>query len=146
MNVEDIELGNLMFNPNITQSYTCPEYFVALLREINRVLHRVMWNINQEEYDSPFENTGNVFECPVFKVEAYNWDESISQDYNFIYFVDKTKANIDDVKVSWYKYLGRDTTINQDLDYSILVDVFNNCITYLKDFESEKLEEREKSF
>ena len=97
--------------------YPCPMYFIALLREIDRVLKHVMYNINQEEYDSPFENTGNSFECPIFKVDAYNWNDDAHQEYNFIYFINKADLQIDDVEVSWYKYLGCDTTINQELDF-----------------------------
>ena len=90
-----------------------------------------MWNKNQEEYDSPFYNTGNSFENKVFKVEAYSWDDEYNQKYNFIYYVDKTKANIDDIKISWYKYLGRDTTINEELDYSVIISMFDDIMKSL---------------
>ncbi len=38
----------------------CPEYIIALLFYIEEELDRIMWNIHQEEYDSPFRNSGNV--------------------------------------------------------------------------------------
>ena len=57
-----------------------------------------MWNKNQEEYDSPFDNTGNSFIGENFEVHAYDWDEDSSQEYNF---------KFGDIKISWYKYLGR---------------------------------------
>lgn len=122
--------------------YPCPMYFIALLREIDRVLKHVMYNINQEEYDSPFDNTGNIFESPVFKVEAYNWDTELPQDYNFIYYTAETNSivdNIDNIKVSWYKFLGKDTMINQNLNPEILINVFNDCIAYLTMYETSKL-------
>ena len=35
-------------------SKTCPRYIVALLEDLSSELERVQWNVNQEEYDSPF--------------------------------------------------------------------------------------------
>ena len=131
----ELELGNLMFNTNVNQSYECPNYIIGLLREIDRVLNRVMYNINQEDYNSPFDNTGNSFKNDVFEVQAYSWDDEVQQEYNFLYPVDKTKANMSDLKISWYKYLGRDTTINQEIDSNVMVDIFNNCIQSLLQME-----------
>lgn len=133
-----LELGNIICNPNTNQYYECPLYTIALLREINRQLCRIMWNINQEEYDSPFDNTGNSFELDNFIIQAYNWDSN-SQEYNFLYKVDKNKFNCDDIKISWYKYLGRDTTINQQLDYDIIIAMFDDCINSLLNFEKQKM-------
>ena len=59
----NLELGNLMFNNNTNQVFDCPDYIVALLREIDRQLDSIMWNIHQETYDSPFDNTSNSFSC-----------------------------------------------------------------------------------
>ena len=39
----------------------CPDYIIALLRDIDRELQRIMWNRWQRDYDSPFANTGNQF-------------------------------------------------------------------------------------
>lgn len=139
---KDLELGNIMFNTNTIQQYNCPNYIVALLREIDRQLNRIMWNIYQKEYNSPFNNTGNSFELGNFKVMAYNWNEEVEQDYNFIYKVDKTKSNLDDIKISWYKYLGRDTTINQEIDSSIIVDMFDDIIDQLHNYETIELKKK----
>lgn len=136
---KDLELGNIMFNPNTIQQYNCPNYIIALLREIDRQLDRIMWNIHQEEYPSPFDNTSNSFELGNFKIIAYNWNEETEQDYNFIYKVDKTKSNLDDIKISWYKYLGRDTTINQEIDSSVMIDIFDDIIDQLHKYEMEEL-------
>ena len=46
-----------------------------------------MWNINQKEYDSPFENTANKFKNDVFEVQAYSWNEDNPTSYNFKYYV-----------------------------------------------------------
>lgn len=135
----NLELGNLMFNNNTNQVFDCPDYIVALLREIDRQLDRIMWNIHQETYDSPFDNTSNSFKLGNFEIQAYNWSDEESQDYNFIYRVDKTKANMPDLKISWYKYLGRDTTINQEIDSSVMVQIFDDIIEQLHKYEEQEM-------
>ena len=78
-----------------------------------------MWNKNQKEYESPFDNTANKFFNKVFQVQAYEWNEDIEQQFNFKY---------KDIKISWYKYLGRDTTINKEITPEEAADMFNDCI------------------
>lgn len=114
-----MELGNLMFNTNKNQQYECPRWIVALLNELDNQLDRVMWNIHQEEYQSPFENTANSFKNDVFKVQAYDWSDDIEQPYNF---------KCGDIEISWYKYLGRDTTINGEYEPQVIIDMFNKCL------------------
>lgn len=114
-----MELGNLMFNTNKNQQYECPRWIVALLNELDNQLDRVMWNIHQEEYQSPFENTANSFKNDVFKVQAYGWSDDIEQPYNF---------KCGDIEISWYKYLGRDTTINGEYEPQVIIDMFNKCL------------------
>lgn len=130
----ELELGNLMFNTNKNQMYSCPNWVIALLREIDRTLYRVKYNMQQSDYDSPFDNTGNVYYNDVFEVQAYNWDDDTPQEYNF-----KWK----DVKISWYKYLGRDTTINGQYEDSYLIKMFNECIESLHKINDKYLEELE---
>ena len=125
-----LELGNMAFNPNTNQDFECEEFIVALLRELDRSLSRAMWNIHQKEYESPFNNTGNSFKNDVFEVQAYNWNDEISQDYNF-----KWK----DVKISWYKYLGRDTTINALISTYEAKEMFNECLESIKKMENEEM-------
>lgn len=126
-----MELGNLMFNTNENQEYPCEDYIVDLLRGIERVLEIMMWNKGEKDYASPFGNTGNSFKNDTFEVQAYSWNDEEVQEYNFLYKVDRTKSNLQDIKISWYKYLGRDTTINQKLDPNIIVDMHKNCINSL---------------
>ena len=48
---------------------------------------------------------------------------------------DKTKANMPDLKISWYKYLGRDTTINQEIDSNVMVQIFDDIMQQLDEYE-----------
>lgn len=123
---ENLELGNIMFNTNKNQQYDCPRWVVALLNELDDQLDRVMWNIHQEEYHSPFENTANSFKNDVFEVQAYSWNDDVEQAYNF---------KCDDIEISWYKYLGRDTTINGEYEPQKIIDMFNRCLQSILDMD-----------
>lgn len=74
------------------------------------------------EYDSPFRNSGNSYKNKVFEVQAYSWDDEVHQEYNF---------KCGDVEISWYKYLGRDTTINDNYEEKYIIEIFNKCIESL---------------
>lgn len=119
-----MELGNLMFNTNKNQKYYCEDYIIALLKEVRNELNVIMWNKYKNEYDNPFDNTGNTFKNSMFEVQAYSWNDDIEQQYNFKY---------KDIEISWYKYLGRDTTINKKISEKEAVEMYNNCIKSLKD-------------
>lgn len=124
----ELELGNLMFNTNKNQVYECPEWIIALLDTIRQKLDIVMWNKYHKEYDNPFENSGNSFKNNVFEVQAYSWDDEVHQEYNF---------KCGDVEISWYKYLGRDTTINDDYEEKYIIEMFNKCMESLRQKEEE---------
>lgn len=141
----ELELGNIMFNTNKNQRYECPEFVIALLRDIERELKLTMFAITHEDYDSPFDNTGNSFKelKDIFEVQAYNWNEENLTDYNFIFNCGNDKF----IKISWYKYLGRDTTININLHSeqeeinqyltNLIVDCYNKTINALKQYRKE---------
>ena len=98
----------------------CPEYVVALLQYIEYEME-----LTYEDLDgnSPFRNTGNTFENKTFQVEAYSWDENIPQLWNFKYL---------DVEISWYKHLGRGTTINREVYPEEMIDMFNRCLDSIR--------------
>lgn len=140
--VDNLELGNIGFNTNTNQCYICPEYIIALLEYVENKLDRVMWNINHEEYDSPFDNTANSFKLNNFEIQAYSWDDEVQQEYNFIYKTDKSKSNLPDIKISWYKYLGRDTTINQEIDSDVFIGIYDDIMEQLREFEKKELQKK----
>ena len=116
------ELGQAMFGQP-TKQYDCPEWVEAYLILISQELDRVMWNVSQEEYNSPFSNTGNKFKNKTFEVEAYSWNDEIPQPYNF-----KWK----DVEISWYKYMGRGMSINQKLTHKKGEQMLNKCLESIR--------------
>ena len=85
-----------------------------------------MRNKKRELYDNPFDNTGNSFKNDVFEVQAYNWNDDIHQDYNFKW---------QDVEISWYKYLGRDTTINKHLTEKEARVMYDACLASIRAME-----------
>ena len=121
------ELGHAIFGQG-WQDHDASPMLEAALVAIDRELDRVMWNINQKQYSSPFGNTGNDFECPTFKVEAYSWNEEYDQPFNF-----KWK----DVEISWYKYLGRDTSVNQNISNDRIAEMLNECLEAIRQYEKE---------
>lgn len=100
----------------------CPEYIVALLEHIELEMERLYWNRYQKEYDSPFRNTGERFKNKVFEVHAYDWADEPFYDYNF-------KSGL--LEISWYKNLGRGTTIKTLLPPGTIIRQFNRCMESL---------------
>lgn len=117
-----VEFGQLLYTNNVIFQQDCPEWIIALLKDLNRHLKRVMWNINQEEYESPFENTGNDFVGENFEVHAYNWND-VGQPFNFKY---------KNIEISWYKYLGRGTTINGFYEPREIIEMYNVCLNEIE--------------
>lgn len=103
----ELELGNMLWNTkNANQMYNCPRWVIALLADVEREIGRVYWNKNQKEWSSAFRNSGNEYLGNCFEVHAYRWEEpedADEQQYNF---------RCDDIKISWYKHLFRNPTIN----------------------------------
>lgn len=124
----NVELGQLLFSTNIVHRYNCPEWIIALLRDLDRTLQIVMYNMTQQPYDSPFENTGNSFICDVFEVHAYSWDDDTEQSFNFKY---------QDIEINWYKYLGRGTTINGIYNSEKIIEMYNKCLSKILEMEDE---------
>lgn len=115
----------------MVKEYEVSDMLLCALEKIDEELSRIQWNINQKTYSSPFDNTANSFECPTFKVEAYSWDDNYDQPYNF-----KWK----DVEISWYKYLGRGTFVNQNMSNDRIAEMLDDCLDALRKYEEEFLE------
>lgn len=107
---------------------TCPQYIIALLRDLSSELERVQWNVNQKEYDSPFYNTGNSFKTDVFEVRAYYWGEDEAE-------MDKPNFKCGDVEISWYKHLGRGDTINKRISRRKMEKIYLKCLISILQWE-----------
>ena len=121
------ELGQAVFGQPY-QEFEVPDIWDAALCAIREELDRVMWNIHQRPYESPFSNTGSRFECPTFTVEAYSWDEDTEQPWNFKW---------GEVEISWYKYLGRGMSANKPLSPDLAATMLDECLKACRAYETE---------
>lgn len=119
------EFGQAVFGQP-WQAHPLPSWMKAFLSAISAELDRVMWNVTQEEYDSPFDNTGNRFENDTFAVEAYSWDEDTQQPWNF---------KCGDIEISWYKWFARGASINRIPSYEEGVAMLDACLASLRAME-----------
>lgn len=126
----DIEPDKEEFN------YDVPNYIEAALNQIDTELNRVMWNIHQQEYDSPFSNSGEEYKDDIFEVEAYDWDDESEQEYNF-----KWK----DYKIRWYKYCGRSMEANRYMSPQECAEMLDECLADIRslDIDEDELFEEE---
>lgn len=120
------ELGQVIFGQPFKQ-FSVPEYVDAMLEHIRKEVNRVEWNNRQKEFD-PFGNTGQEYKNEAFEVQAYSWDESKEQPYNF-----KWK----DFEVSWYKYLGRGMSMNRETTPDEMSQMLTDCLEATRALEKE---------
>jgi hypothetical protein len=121
------ELGQAVFGQPY-KTYKASELLEAALSSIDSELRRVMWNINQKEYESPFSNTANSFVSDTFEAHAYDWNDEHNQPYNF-----KWK----DIEISWYKYMGRGMSINKQITNDEIELLLDNCLAAIRSYEKE---------
>jgi hypothetical protein len=71
---------------------------------------------------NPFGNNGTRFDGEKFMAHSYSWNDDEEQEFNFAWR---------DVRVSWYKYLGRGTTINRDMSDTEVSEMLRECMAEL---------------
>ena len=128
MSCYEPELGQAAYGQPYKE-FATPQYLIAAFIMIDEELDRVMWNIHQKEYASPFDNTGASYRNNVFEIEAYSWDEDYGQPYNF-----KWK----DLEINWYKHMQRGTNMNRETTPKEVAEMLDECISSLLEYEKEK--------
>ena len=123
--MNNLELGQLFFGQPF-QKNKMSNIVLAALNLIEDRLDSAMWNITQKEYNSPFQNTGNNFDSEIFSVHAYSWSDEI-QPWNFKY---------GDFEASWYKCLGRGSTMNKKISLQEVADMLNACLKYIETLDT----------
>ena len=99
------------------------ELVVRVLGAIEDALEFYIYNNPEEDYVSPFENTGDSFKNDVFEVNAYYWGDDKKE-------MEKPNFKYKNIEISWYKYLGRGMDI-PELTYEELDDMLNECLKSL---------------
>lgn len=107
----------------------------AIMDKIEYEMSRLYWNNNQERMNSPFQNTGEVYQNDTFTVRAYYWgdDEYVSKLPNFEY---------KNFKCWWYKHSHRGlywSYYDDDIPTSFLTTMLDECYKSLEhDFKINK--------
>ena len=113
--------------------YGASNLLIAALSYIKDELDTFMWNTEQQEYGSPFSNTGNFFKCDVFEVRAYDWgwdsrEDDTPQPHNFKWR---------DFEIAWYKYYGRGTETNRKISPEEIGEMLDECLTAIYTLQDE---------
>lgn len=118
------ELGQAVFGAP-WQAVAMPEYIEAMLNMISAEMERVEWNRTQQTFDSPMSNSGSQYETAVFKARAYYWgeDESLAALPNFEWR---------DVKISWYKYCGRGSSMSREVPPAEAAQMLDECLASIR--------------
>ena len=103
----------------MNEQYDVPELLCAALEYIESAIEISYWNENQEEWSSCFRNNGGQYKTKKFIVRAYDWSEPDEYEPNFEWR---------DVKIWWYKGLGRGTYANQELSPELINGMLNDCL------------------
>lgn len=95
----------------------------AILWSIDSELRRCYWNKYQKEINSPFLNTGESYSNDVFTVRSYYWGNN-DATYKLPNFQYK------DLKVYWYKHLGRGTEVvyNKEITIDFIAQMQAECM------------------
>lgn len=109
------ELGQMYFGQPWKQ-LKCPEKVQGALDSLQSAWYAARGNEN------PFSNTGAQFDGEKFKAHAYSWNDDEEQEFNFAWR---------DVRVSWYKCLGRGTTINREMEDAEVSEMLRECMAEL---------------
>lgn len=125
------ELGQALFGQPYKE-HAVSDFVEAVLSMIGHELERVMGNEGVRNWQCPFSNTGAEFVCPAFEVHAYSWGDD-DQPFNFKW---------GDVEISWYKYLGRGMSANQEINPDRASQMLNECLAYLRERDRQNLEMR----
>lgn len=109
------ELGQMMFGQPWQKHELPPEW-----EECLSVLGSAVKTFT--EGDNPASNTGWRHDGKLFSMHAYDWGDD-EQPWNF-----KWRS----VRVSWYKWLGRGTSANQELGAPLAYEMLTECLVELR--------------
>ena len=121
------ELGQVAFGQP-WQRYDLPAWVEQLLWRIDAALEAAAGDDDWAWSGSPFQNTGARYQNDTFTVEAYSWGDE-AQPWNFTW---------GDVGISWYKWLGRGSSINQQLGHAKGMRMLDECLASIREGEASR--------
>jgi hypothetical protein len=136
MGKADLELGQMMFSNAKVGYWEVPEIVEAVLRTIADEIERVEWNNTQKHYEAPTGNNGGEYKTDKFKMRAYCWCDGERHKKG-------CPANFEwrDVKITWYKYLGRGMTTNTEFTPDLANAMLEDCLASVRATEKDLLGE-----
>jgi len=92
-------------------------------------IQRVEENIRQEEFPAPTGNVGTSYCTDVFEMRSYCWDTDSER-------ADLPNFKCGDFEVRWYKWLGRGTSMNREIDANEFAEMLDRCLESVRKNES----------
>lgn len=120
--------------------YEAPAFVVALLEYIVNEAGRVAGNVRQDRYA-----LDRIEEIQGFELRPYGWDcncgspvddqgDEVGPHHENCAFM-LPNLRFGDVSVSWYKHLGRGTSVSENWTAEQWRVWFDGCLEHLKDWE-----------
>ena len=95
--------------------------FLDALGYLDQALSFLSCMLPPSQYN-PFGNTGSAFKSKTFAVRSYSWNDEDDQQWNFAW---------QDVRVRWYKHLGRDMLMNKIMTHYDVCEMVIECLRSL---------------
>ena len=131
MNDHMPELGQWAFSNSEFLEAPVSELFTAALVALAGEISRVMWNSTQEEFHIG-SNYGEQFIAPVFEMRDYCWcDGELAGHENAC----PPNFQWRDVKVNWYKHMGRGMSANRDVPPEEIAEMLVECLEAVRGME-----------
>lgn len=131
MNDHMPELGQWAFSNSEFLEAPVSELFTAALVALAGEIDRVMWNRTQEEFHIG-SNCEESFVTPTFEMLDYCWCDGDRGDHrngcppNFRWR---------DVRVNWYKHIGRGMSANRDVPPEEIAEMLVECLEVVRGME-----------
>ena len=101
------------YSPMIDEEEVCPDSVLAALGQLRQI-------VLERDLPDPFGNTAETLNTSIFTAKAYDWNNDTPGEFCWR-----------DVRVSWYKHLGRETRINRKLTEDELAMLAQQCASAL---------------
>lgn len=101
----------------------CPNWIIALLKDIKERLNKAFLSQYNLEVPSPFENTSCVHQGRCFTVYSHQMSSEMKPLYNFKY---------KNIEITWDKCLGNNTIINGEYSNEEIINMYNDIINEIE--------------
>jgi len=100
--------------------YYVPDYIEACLLYLSA------------EIDSVLKRYHNTFETDIFLMREYEDCACKSNDFDKNCKCSLPNFKVDNFEIEWYKYLGRDMIMNEDIQPDEFIKLFDKCLKSIR--------------